>query len=155
MSNSPNLSKDNDWRRDYDRQRYHKRMAHFIGYLGGKCVQCGSTESLQIDHIDPSTKSFTIANEWNRPIARIMDELAKCQLLCWPHHLNKTAAEGSAGVPCSHQSRWCAREGRCELPECVARYEAWKDEYNAVRRDRRAAAGGRSRGPYKKRQERD
>jgi len=29
--------------------------------LGGRCVRCGATEDLEFDHIDPSTKRFTIS----------------------------------------------------------------------------------------------
>lgn len=51
--------------RKYMLARYHKRRAEAIRKLGGKCVKCGSEENLEIDHIDPTTKSFEISKLWN------------------------------------------------------------------------------------------
>jgi 5-methylcytosine-specific restriction endonuclease McrA len=75
-------------------ERYEKRKAAAISALGGQCVECGSTENFQFDHIDPSTKSFTIAAKL-AGIAeqRLQEELQKCQLLCLPCHVKKTVAE--------------------------------------------------------------
>lgn len=67
--------------------------------LGGSCVRCGVAESLHFDHVDPSTKSFDISvgirDGYSRE--RLAAELEKCQLLCHPHHLEKTVAEGNQG----------------------------------------------------------
>jgi hypothetical protein len=144
------LSPSNDWRREYDRERYRKRLDKCIEYLGGKCAVCGSTENLQFDHIDPKTKSFTIATKWKLPFEKLKPELGLCQLLCWPHHIEKTMREGSSGVIRTHTSTWCAQSG-CQLVECVERYDQWKEAYNAQRRERRRQAGANPRGPYKKR----
>jgi hypothetical protein len=38
------------------------RRKRLIEMLGGKCARCGSAESLEFDHIDPSTKKFTISS---------------------------------------------------------------------------------------------
>lgn len=59
--------------------------------LGGKCVQCGSVEQLEFDHIDPSTKIFCVA--WKTisvSYEALKLEVAKCQLLCGVCHLAKT-----------------------------------------------------------------
>lgn len=64
-----------------------------LSTLGGQCVKCGSTEDLEFDHVDPATKSFTITAGWTRKLDLFMAELAKCQLLCQPHHLEKTKQE--------------------------------------------------------------
>lgn len=83
--------------REYLRRRYREQMDAFIAHLGGFCVVCGSSEDLQIDHIDPSTKCFTVAKLWPRKkLPEVYAELQKCQLLCVPHHIEKTAAEQSA-----------------------------------------------------------
>ena len=58
--------------------------------LGGKCVECGCTETLEFDHIDPSTKSFNIAAGYTKPKKVLDEELAKCQLLCVSCHREKT-----------------------------------------------------------------
>jgi hypothetical protein len=61
-----------------------------IEKLGGKCVECGCTETLQFDHIDPSTKSFNIATGYTKPKEVLLEEVAKCQLLCNKCHIEKT-----------------------------------------------------------------
>lgn len=58
-------------------------------YLGGKCVDCGSVEKLEFDHIDPETVSFRIgARLFNWKV--LVRELDKCQLLCQKCHKVKT-----------------------------------------------------------------
>ena len=61
-----------------------------IEKLGGKCVECGCTETLEFDHIDPSTKSFNIAAGYTKPKEVLLEEVAKCQLLCQKCHIKKT-----------------------------------------------------------------
>ena len=58
--------------------------------MGGKCVECGSTETLEFDHIDPSTKSFNISGGYHKPREVLEEELSKCQLLCKACHIEKT-----------------------------------------------------------------
>ena len=58
--------------------------------LGGKCVECGSTEALEFDHIDPSTKSFNISAGYHKPKQVLEEELSKCQLLCNKCHIQKS-----------------------------------------------------------------
>ena len=61
-----------------------------IEKLGGKCVECGCTETLEFDHIDPSTKSFNIATGYTKPKEVLLEEVAKCQLLCNKCHIEKS-----------------------------------------------------------------
>jgi hypothetical protein len=61
-----------------------------IEKLGGKCVECGCTETLEFDHIDPSTKSFNIAAGYTKPKEVLLEEVAKCQLLCNKCHIEKS-----------------------------------------------------------------
>jgi hypothetical protein len=62
-------------------------------FLGGACVWCGALEGLEFDHVIAATKDFEISKaiadcySW----ARIQVELLKCQLLCRPCHVEKTA----------------------------------------------------------------
>lgn len=74
--------------------RYHQRMAAMRQHLGGSCVMCGSTERLEIDHIDPLTKSFDLSKKWGTKWEILLEELTKCQLLCFDcHRLQKSAEE--------------------------------------------------------------
>src|ERR1700722_14236875 len=75
---------------EYQREWYAARRAKGIESLGGKCVQCGATEELEFDHIDPAIKwKHRI---WSYSWKRITEELAKCQLLCADCHAKKTIA---------------------------------------------------------------
>jgi 5-methylcytosine-specific restriction endonuclease McrA len=58
--------------------------------LGGKCVRCGATSDLEFDHVDRHTKSFTIGSRAMSRWDGLLVELAKCQLLCRPCHIEKT-----------------------------------------------------------------
>ena len=80
--------------REYMAQRRARIRAEMIELLGGCCAWCGSTEDLEFDHKDPATKLFAISNGLDKPRAVLLAEVAKCQLLCGPHHREKTLAEG-------------------------------------------------------------
>jgi len=68
--------------------RYQQNRQKCLDRLGGKCVECGATEYLQFDHINPSEKSYNITNNLHRK--DLDEELKKCQLLCWDCHMEKT-----------------------------------------------------------------
>lgn len=57
----------------------------------GPCKLCGSSENLEVDHIDPSTKAFTI--HWAMRQCVLDIELKKCQVLCEKCHFEKSRAE--------------------------------------------------------------
>ena len=111
------------WRKDY----YQKRKAMFVARLGGVCVECGTTEDLEIDHIDPSTKSFEILKCYDHKLDKVLSEVDKCQLLCKTHHKIKSDREASfehgAGLT---GKRFCY----CDLckPLKRARMKTWRAE---------------------------
>jgi len=74
----------------YNLARYNKRKAEAIEILGGVCVVCGSTEDLQFDHLNPSTKKFSLGKLWSSSQEVFLEELSKCQLLCFTCHQIKT-----------------------------------------------------------------
>ena len=83
---------------NYSRERMRAYMAarrarirrEMVEYLGGKCSWCEATEELHFDHKDPRTKLFDIASGLDRPRGVLLVEVRKCQLLCEPHHREKT-----------------------------------------------------------------
>lgn len=85
----------NAYMRVYMLNRYHSRRTEAIAILGGSCVRCGTTEDLQIDHIDPRTKTMDIGHLWSIAKSRYLKELQLCQLLCVAHHREKTGNEQS------------------------------------------------------------
>ena len=85
----------NEYMREYMLKRYHRRRSDSIEKLGGKCVVCGTTDNLEIDHIDRSTKTMAISGLWSCNIQRYEAELKLSQLLCEEHHKQKTSRESS------------------------------------------------------------
>jgi len=67
------------------------RRASF--FYGKACVRCGTSEDLELDHIDRTTKVSN--NVWSWASARREAELAKCQVLCHDCHKKKSAKEMS------------------------------------------------------------
>jgi putative endonuclease len=76
-----------------NKERKQRRRAHLLEMLGGKCVRCGTTDGLVFDHIDPSTKAFTIGGNLERPWDVLLAEVRKTQLLCPPCHKIKSAED--------------------------------------------------------------
>lgn len=75
----------------YMKERYTRRRLDWLDKLGGVCVECGTTENLEFEHIDPSTKEFSIAKILSGGSeTKVSAEMAKCQLLCNEHHKKKT-----------------------------------------------------------------
>lgn len=103
------------------RQRY-KNWA--LNYLGGRCVSCGTTEKLEFDHIDPSTKSFTIVAQISASREKLKAELDKCQLLCFDCHWDKTRRDNNYGQLGHGQvSRYINQKCRCQ--DCRSAWAAY------------------------------
>ena len=116
----------------YHREYYRKRRQKLLDYLGGVCVECGSSENLHIDHIDPSTKSFDIFRNMSISNSAVLQELSKCQLLCRKHHEEKTARE-NRGWTHGTSTGWQRYKCRCEL--CEPKWREFNENRNAKRRE--------------------
>ena len=79
--------------REERREQHKEKRAICLEYLGGKCVKCGTIHNLQFDHIDRTTKKYEISTKLSYNFDTLKEELDKCQLLCAPCHLEKTAKE--------------------------------------------------------------
>jgi len=79
--------------REQKREQHKEKRAYCIEYLGGKCVVCGTTHNLQFDHIKREEKKYNITEKISNNFDNLKEELNKCQLLCAPCHLQKTAKE--------------------------------------------------------------
>jgi hypothetical protein len=78
----------------YMLRRYQERRAMVIEMLGGRCRRCGSVDQLEIDHIDPSSKTYDVARILGSASKnRLMSEVVKCQLLCSACHQHKSIIE--------------------------------------------------------------
>ena len=90
------------YKAEWDKKRHDytiKLMARWKTFKG--CSICGYNKcsaSLQLDHLDPSTKCSTLKRQkraynpkWNKN--RLKKELAKCQVLCANCHAERTFNE--------------------------------------------------------------
>jgi len=80
-------------RQEQDKAHRDERRAYCVEYLGGKCVKCGDIHNLQFDHIKREGKKYNIASRLTLKLDNLKEELDKCQILCAPCHLDKTAKE--------------------------------------------------------------
>jgi hypothetical protein len=77
-------------------ERWHRRRNAWFTE-NGPCQGCGTWEDLELDHIDRALKEAH--NIWNWSDVRREIELAKCQVLCRPCHIEKSILEGSISQP--------------------------------------------------------
>lgn len=110
----------------YFRDIYRARKKAVIDYLGGKCARCGSTESLEVDHIDKTQKTREVSRHLSMKHNR--DEFDKCQLLCVTCHRAKTGSENRGLRAHGTYAGWFKHKCPCDL--C----QAHRREYNARRR---------------------
>lgn len=108
---------------------YYKARATLISYLGGECIECGSTEDLQFDHVDPATKVYDVSSYLTRVEipSYIWEEIEKCQLLCKPHHKAKSDLELEVG---HGEGKWGKRNCKCE--PCKKRKREAMREYRSA-----------------------
>ena len=88
--------------RKWRAKRRDERRALAYDLLGGRCVVCGyntDMDGLEIDHIEPLRRDgsngfqFNSSRWWMYRWERVVEELAKCQLLCGTCHRIKTRQE--------------------------------------------------------------
>lgn len=72
--------------REYVRQWVASRRAAW--FADKVCVDCGTEENLQLDHVDPSQKVSHSIWSWSQ--VRRDVETAKCEVRCQPCHVVKT-----------------------------------------------------------------
>ena len=109
-------------KREYDREWVRKRREQFFD--GKSCVECGSIDRLELDHIDRATKVSHKIWSWSE--ARRNEELAKCQVLCHDCHLSKTAKENTR--PVTHGTRAGYEYHKCRCDSCHEAYlAAWRE----------------------------
>ncbi len=83
-----------DEKKEYQRRWLRARKDAWLRD-NGPCRSCATWENLEIDHIDPASKSVSPSKLWSRSKAFREAELAKCQVLCENCHKSKTSVENS------------------------------------------------------------
>lgn len=125
--------------KQYLNDRYADQRNAMYSYLGGVCVVCGSTQQLEIDHIDWRKKSFPVGRLWPvKKLAEVYNELDKCQLLCRPHHLEKSSRDqreiaAETRAPFKHGTMYSFMKMKCFCEEC----NNARDMFNRKRRESR------------------
>jgi 5-methylcytosine-specific restriction endonuclease McrA len=113
--------------RNYMGERRAQRRADLIELLGGACQRCGTVEDLEIDHVYPEEKSFTMSGAaLDRAWAKLLEEARKCQVLCASHHLEKTRIEGTTA---EHGTPHMYLYHRCRCDPCSAAYSIERRAY--------------------------
>jgi 5-methylcytosine-specific restriction endonuclease McrA len=84
------MSNSNEYMRVYMLERARKRRQEALDRLGGKCNLCGSTDQLELDHIDRTTKKYTVARIYSYSEKTFWEEVEKCQILCRKCHIFKS-----------------------------------------------------------------
>lgn len=109
-------------------QRGRERKLHLIRLLGGACQRCGymrNHAAIAFHHRSPGSKSFQLdlRNLSNRTWQRVLDEVAKCDLLCCNCHLEvhnpdcaMTPESVSRVVAVRLRRRYVRRNGRETAP---------------------------------------
>lgn len=112
-------------KREYQREWMRRRREDF--FANKSCVRCGSTDRLELDHIDRATKVDHKIWSWSK--ARQEKELAKCQVLCYDCHKVKTKTEFTIT---EHGTRAQYRNHGCKCAECRAHNtntkRAWRNK---------------------------
>ena len=119
--------KDIEERRKYHREWMKKRRETFFN--DKECVNCGSTDDLELDHIDPALKESHRIWSWSQ--VRREAELAKCQVLCHDCHLVKTNKYKDDMQP-HGDARYIAKSCRCLV--CKDAHNKAKREYRNRKR---------------------
>lgn len=114
----------------YMKERRWLRRVRILEMLGDQCSKCYSSNDLEVDHIDPATKKFQLSGSGlDRPWHEIVAEVAKCQLLCKPHHEAKTSKENREKNPVQHGTEWMYAKYKCRCNKCKTAYSEARKKY--------------------------
>jgi len=106
----------------YSKAHYEERRALWFAE-NGPCVECGSWERLEVDHIDPEQKvssGFWLWAEERREV-----ELSKCRPLCYLCHQKRSVVQRreaaiKAGRVARHGTYSCYVSQKCRCEVCRA-----------------------------------
>ena len=119
--------KDPNKQREYQRLWMARRRSEWME-ANGPCVDCGSSEALEVDHSDQTTKVEHKVWSWSK--VRREAELAKCVVRCYDCHMAKSVTERAKGV-----TNGMSILTEDQVREIRARYERGADSLAAIGRD--------------------
>jgi len=123
-------------RRVKDYERYKHRRTDWIE-RNGPCVRCGSSDRLEIDHINREEKLYGADRLWGLSPTnpKVVSELAKCQVLCRSCHIEKSIEEGSFslgrgnGKVAVHGTESMYSNQKCRCKECRVGHNEYMRDY--------------------------
>lgn len=118
-----------DQMREYQRTWVASRRAKF--FKDKECIQKDETcdGPLQLDHKDPSQKwKHRI---WSYSWKKILEETAKCQILCTSHHYKKTAQDVRKMREDAHGTLAGYEKWHCRCERCAKFMHGSNEEYHA------------------------
>lgn len=126
--------KDDDMKRSYQKEWMISRRMSWIVSQGGKCVRCGGTENLEVDHIDSELKTVNPSKLWSLSDSnpKKIEELKNCQVLCYTCHKEKTRSEKMKEYLHGDYGMYKKRGCRCRL--CMDANAAYKRAQRAKRK---------------------
>lgn len=80
------------------------------------CVECGSDDHLELDHVDPGQKVSHRIWSWTQE--RRDAEIAKCRVLCRGCHVERHSRERKP--PLTHGTLYAYQKYRCRCADCRA-----------------------------------
>lgn len=121
--------KDPEKQLEYQRQWIANRRAEYL--KDKKCVKADNSCAgpLEVDHVDPS-KKWT-HRIWSYCKAKRDAELAKCQILCQKHHMEKTVASIIKMRTASHGTQEGYNKWHCRCDACMKFFQTSPDQYDA------------------------
>lgn len=124
------LRSDKKLMREYKRNWIALRRKSY--FKDKSCVKCGSKERLELDHINPETKIDHKIWSWKE--SRRIEELAKCQILCYNCHKEKTTLEkiNRQTIPENkwiHGTRNTYLNHKCRCELCKNNNKEWRRKF--------------------------
>ena len=71
--------------KDYNKARWDQNREFVLDYFGRKCQVCGYNTypcSLELHHVDPTTKGEDFRHHLYWPRHKLLLEIQKCRMLC-------------------------------------------------------------------------
>ena len=98
------MGNSNEYMKEYMARRRAERRAKLIELAGNKCKVCGKNDGLEFNHKNRTEKEFVLSGKaLDKSWQKILDEFAKCELLCRQHHLEYTRNQWDSGELISSQ----------------------------------------------------
>lgn len=110
----------------YQLRYVRERREHYLKVMGNICCKCGTTENLEVDHVEPNKKIDHRIWSWSHK--RIQDELTKCQLLCRDCHIAKSVEEQDY-IPREHGTNLMYLKDKCRCDDCKAAHAVVNRKY--------------------------